>query len=245
MQQKSTHKISPQQLRTEIDKIASLNYMFKYGVADLAPILERYPNILENVENIPVTRAYVMAIALQRGVLETIKGKPNALYMHHYRQINYKLDRTALEVATHIESYGYMAVAIGASQTVSKKPMRGHISHRLLASWAGLGWRGRNNLLVTYEHGAQQRLITVLTNAPLLADKPMLYSDCGSCRACVDVCPARALPKRCEDFNLGACSRKLVEHTHLPYVSHHICGVCQKACVSKLDSEGNLRRKNV
>ena len=226
--------ITPEQLREQIDSIASGNFMLKCGVADLAAILERYPNILENVENLPVTRAYVMAFPLQRGVLETIEGEPNALYMHHYRQVNYKLDRTALEVATHIESFGYLAVAIGASQTISKKPMRGHISHRLLATWAGLGWRGRHNLLVTHEHGAQVRLISVLTNAPLLPDKPIHYSQCGTCRACVNVCPANAIKKSYEDFNLSACSKKLIEHTHLPYISHHICGVCQKACVGKL-----------
>ena len=217
-------------LRKELDEIAKRNLVVKTGVADIIVIKDRYPDILSRIGNVPVTRAFVMAMRLQRGVLSTIQGKPNPLYMHNYRQINYRLDRASIEIAAHIEMQGFLAVPIAASQNVSKRPMTGHISHRLLAQWAGLGWRGRNNLLVTPEFGSQVRLVSILTNAPLDPDMPELVMRCGSCRRCIEQCPAHAIGETFEEIDIKACFKKLCEFAHIPFVSHNICGVCQKVC---------------
>ena len=47
---------------------------------------------------------------------------------------------------------------------------RGHISHKHIAVAAGLGWIGRNNLLVHPRHGGRLRLNTVLTDMELVPD---------------------------------------------------------------------------
>jgi epoxyqueuosine reductase len=227
-------RISPDELRTRLDRIAFDNLAVKVGVADLIPLLERYPDLLDKLGNRNVIRAYVLAIRLSRGVLATIEGMPNALYLHNYRQVNYQLDTLALALADCIERAGYTAVPVAASQVVSKKPMLGHVSHRLLAQWAGLGWRGRNHLLVTKEFGSQIRLVSVVTNAPLTPSTPMLVAACGSCHACVDACPAHALGDSFEDYDLRACYDKLTEFSSIPFVSQHICGICQRMCGGEL-----------
>jgi epoxyqueuosine reductase QueG len=94
---------------------------------------------------------------------------------------------------------------------------------------AGLGWWGRNNLLVNPRFGSQFRLASVLTDAPLEADAPLDH-DCGRCAACVNVCPAEAIKAKREDFRLDLCYAKLCEFTRIPFVGQHICGVCVKAC---------------
>ncbi len=220
-------------LARSLGEIAARNQAVKWGVADLNALADRYPDLMERIGDVPVIRAFVVAMRVHRAVLATIRGRPNALYMHHYRQINYKLDRIALECGALLERHGWLGLPIAASQTITRKPMLGHISHRLLAQWAGLGWRGRNNLLVTPEYGAQVRLVSILTDAPLEPAAPVLVSGCGSCRACLDACPARAIREDVEDFDLQACFRQLCEFTHIPFVSHHICGVCQKVCGPK------------
>lgn len=88
------------------------------------------------------------------------------------------------------------------------------LPHKTLAVLAGLGWIGRNNLLVTESLGCRLALSTVLTNAPLPADHARESPNrCGSCMVCVRACPVGALSgqtwaqgKRREDIvDVEAC----------------------------------------
>jgi len=166
---------------------------------------------------------------LSDGILEGIENEPTPLYFQHYQRVNILLDTIGLILTSTIQDLGYQAMPIPASQIVDWKNQRGHLSHKHVAKAAGLGWIGRNNLLVNEKFGSRVRLVTILTDLPLMTNSPSLM-DCGSCRVCLSVCPTGAIAQRQEDFDHLRCYEQLRTFAKTLHFSHNICGVCVKAC---------------
>jgi epoxyqueuosine reductase QueG len=197
------------------------------GVADVAPLRGGF--LLHERLKGRFPRAVSLAKRLSDAVLDDIDDKPTPLYFHHYRQTNYFLDRAAFLLADLIQSLGFASLAVPASQLVDWEKHRGHVSHKAVALAAGLGWIGRNNLLVTREHGSRVRLVTVLTDMPLEPGGPLAFG-CGDCVRCLAPCPAGAIGMDPAAFDHIRCYEQLVDFRNKHVVSQHICGVCVKAC---------------
>ncbi len=203
-----------------------------FGVADVSGIKDKFELSEEILKK--VDKAVSVGVGLSGAILEGIKDHPTKLYFHHYRTVNMFLDQLNIRIIKFIQERGYNAVPIPASQILDWEKQTGHLSHREIAELAGLGWRGRNNLLVNKKLGSQFRLATVLTDMPLKTDLP-LKENCGECRACIQKCPAGAIGEKKADYNFSKCFEKLKDFRKQRYVDQFVCGVCVKACNGKIN----------
>ena len=69
------------------------------------------------------------------------------------------------------------------------------LMEREIAKQAGLGWQGKNTLLLNKHQGSYFFLACVLCNTDLPHNNSHDASHCGTCRACLDACPTDAFPK--------------------------------------------------
>jgi len=224
-------------LWSDVRKLALELGAAKVGVADLALYRDDYGYASKLLRKF--RRAISVAWRLSDPIIDAITpDDPTEAYVHHYRAVNQALDYTALRIASLLQRRGYRAMPIPASQSLGEERLYGAISHKAVAALAGLGWIGKSMLLVTEEWGPRVRLVTVLTDCPLEPGEP-LECRCGSCRACVEACPAGAVrdvsfklypPPLYECFDARACSRRLKEIERNPRYGEEVCGVCVKVC---------------
>jgi epoxyqueuosine reductase len=106
-----------------------------------------------------------------------------------------------------------------------------------LAQKAGLGWQGKHTNLVSRELGSWFFIGTILTTAEIAPDTPE-QDHCGSCRACLDICPTNAFPAPYQLDARRCISYLTIEHKgHIsaefrPAMGNRIygCDDCLAAC---------------
>jgi len=163
-----------------------------------------------------------------------------AAYRAEYRRLNGLLDEAVGALVAALRQRGHEA--IGAAATIySELPESGDwlaagvFAHKTAATRAGLGWIGKTGLFVSPEAGPKVRLATVFTDLPLDLGTPVTEGRCGSCRRCLEACPAdagrdvawRAGMAREELFDAAACARHM---DALGPAAGHTCGLCVAAC---------------
>jgi len=198
-----------------------------FGVADIAKIKKDFVLSRRSLEKFD--QAISLGVRLSQSILEEIENAPTRLYFHHYRSVNNFLDQVALKLSNYIQKKGYLSLPIPASQIVDWQNQKAHLSHKQIGYLAGLGWMGRNNLLVNKTLGSQFRLVSILTDMPLKVGRPT-KEDCGKCIVCVTICPAQAIKESPLDFEHLKCFEKLKDFQKQRLVEQYICGICVKAC---------------
>ena len=106
-----------------------------------------------------------------------------------------------------------------------------------LAEKSGLGWRGKHTLLINKERGSWFFLGEIYTNLPLPIDESAT-NHCGSCSACIDICPTRAITapyevdaRRCISY-LTIELKTAIPPEFRPLIGNRVygCDDCQLVC---------------
>jgi len=186
-----THKADAQYLYSMAEKLGA----DLFGVADLRPvqnfITQQGGQILGNFSHAVVLGARLSNTVVDQ--LDPLMPADYSLYgFHVYKAVSPLLDTIALRVSREIETKGYRALPIPTSQFRRPGERISIFPHKLAARLAGLGWIGKNCLLITPKFGPRIRLASVLTDCELEAGT-IIEGSCGDCRVCADVCPVGAL----------------------------------------------------
>jgi epoxyqueuosine reductase QueG len=148
-----------------------------------------------------------------------------------------KLQKRAVRI---LKSRGYRTLAIPPDSDRKKgtfiSKLYSLFNHKMAATSAGLGWIGKNGLLINAEYGPRLSLATVLTDAPFHPDEPMEFSLCGDCALCMTYCPSHAITgsdwSRSSPFvelvRLNAC--RSYKATKRATDGKPNCGLCINIC---------------
>ena len=114
----------------------------------------------------------------------------------------------------------------------------GPILERDLAVLAGLGWKGKNSLLLSRRLGSYFFLGCLLINRTLEADEPFYEEHCGTCTRCIDDCPTDAIvapgvvdARRCISYLTIELRGPIPRELRAPMGAHIFgCDICQEVC---------------
>lgn len=104
-----------------------------------------------------------------------------ALGRDYHKTVRQRLNRLAKRIENHVD---HKFRAFVDSAPVLEKP---------LATKAGLGWVGKHTLVLNEEAGSFFFLGEIFTDIPFEPNHDAVEDRCGACRACINVCPTKAI----------------------------------------------------
>jgi epoxyqueuosine reductase QueG len=184
---------------------------------------------------------------LDDSILDNLIDGPTLEYYNHYNNINNELADLTQRIHEDLHTIKINSIPIKPTISLGSgdyekylKSLSYDISHKMVATRAGLGWIGKTDLLISKKFGPRLRLVTILLDRdPGIIAIPIDKSKCGKCNICVEKCPAQAANgilwnikvHRDNFFNAFKCREKCGELAKQRLdVDERICGLCVSVC---------------
>lgn len=141
---------------------------------------------------------YLREVMNAPGYVQTII-KNNTIEDDEFHLTEMKAGELADRIAEYIVSKGYQAYSQSDNNLIANNGYDAQnrttlLPHKTIAVTGGIGWIGKNNLLITNDYGCALCLGSVLTDAPLSTLNPQIYPNkCGNCKTCFSFCEENAL----------------------------------------------------
>jgi len=143
-------------------------------------------------------RAAVFCMPLSKEFILAVHDGKKIKY-NEFVDKEHKADALADFLAEYLQQKGYRAYS-GSEKSNEKngnfdtKTMSSKLPHKTIAKLAGIGYIGKNNLMITEKYGCAFSMCSVLTNAPFETDKTRpISSKCGDCDLCKQICPGNSI----------------------------------------------------
>jgi epoxyqueuosine reductase len=203
-----------------------MDYMANHGIKRLRPA----ELVAGTVRVITVRMDYLPENVLDS---EHVLDDPSAAFVSRYalgrdyhKVLRNRLQKLCDQISGQIGEFGYRVFTDSAP-----------VAEVELAQKSGLGWRGKHTLLLSREAGSWFFLGEIYTDLPLPVDAP-LENHCGTCSACMDVCPTGAITgpyqvdaRRCISYLTIELKGSIPEELR-PLMGNRIygCDDCQLHC---------------
>lgn len=203
----------------------------KVGFADISGLGER--------ANKGYKSAISIGVKLNPAVIADIPSGPHISYSMEYDRGNALLNFLASSIEGLLKEAGHDAYAItGDRAPYKRETCVTDLPHKTVARLAGLGWIGKNALLLTEEYGSAIRLTTVLCNLDFMYGEPMEQGKCGGCTVCQKSCPGGAIKgvaweegvERDELVSFMACQETVSKRGKDLPLRSALCGLCYANC---------------
>ena len=161
-------------------------------------------------------------------------GEPEKAYVSRYalgrdyhKLIRKRLQQLAERIQQQIGPFGYRAFVDSAP-----------VLEKAIAEQAGLGWIGKNTLVLNRKAGSYFFLGELFVDLPLPVDPPHASEHCGRCTACMDICPTAAFvgpyvldARRCISYLTIELKGSIPEELRAPIGNRVFgCDDCQMVC---------------
>jgi epoxyqueuosine reductase QueG len=181
--------------------------------------------------------AISFALPMSPEIMASIQKGPNRAYADEYARVNERINDVSAALSEVLNSRGIGSQALAASERTDKVRIMGDFPHKTAATRAGIGWIGRHCQLITRPYGPWVRLGTIFMNMEIPCGPPVQRSFCGTCRRCVEACPAGALHgeawhpgiDRQRILDVQACDAWKKKH-YMQFHNGHNCGICAAVC---------------
>ena len=146
------------------------------------------------------------------------------IYAKEYHRLNGFLNNISRNLADLLDGIFVPATVEGIVVQSVEEYFKKTVSHRVVAEEAGLGWRGKNELIVNDRFSCALRFASVIVDTPLIHGGKVKLN-CGECEACLSVCPILKNKDRLENYR-ESCRKYIVQLG----LEGQVCGKCIKAC---------------
>jgi epoxyqueuosine reductase QueG len=180
-------------------------------------------------------------------IIDDLKDGPTIEYYDHYCQVNKDLTEMTVKIQDDLNRVGVESMILPPTISFKAKGYEKYLekltydlSHKMVATRAGLGWIGKTDLFISETFGPRLRLVSILLKQdPGVDSVPVDESKCGKCNICVVRCPAKAANgklwnsgiHRDEFFDAYKCREKCGELAKQRLgVEERICGLCVCVC---------------